>query len=118
MKSDELRIGNIVEYRVFDELAEPKEEWVKNVVDLDDLKVVETSDNYRPMKLTGEIFNEFQFEWKNNALRREEFCVRQCGWAWAMYMSNEKHNMEMRLEYVHQLQNLYFALTGDELKLL
>lgn len=114
MKSNELRIGNIVEYRVFDELAEPKEEWVKNVVDLDDLKVIEMSDNYRPMKLTGELLRRFGFEehyegvlWTLNNVDILEITKR--------HFTNDN---DLPIESVHQLQNLYFAFTGDELKLL
>jgi hypothetical protein len=120
MRNTELRIGNIVEYLVHDELANPKSEWVENVVDLDDLRAIETSENYRPMKLTENMLVNFGFECNIKA-NGEKFyyagdafiCIRaEEDFEWVRYYNNDFFS---ELEHVHQLQNLYFALTGEEL---
>jgi len=61
MRNTELRIGNIVEYLVHDELANPKSEWVENVVDLDDLRAIETSENYRTVEITEDLLYRLGF---------------------------------------------------------
>ena len=38
MKANELRIGNLIEYLVYDTQATPQEEWVENYVDIQDLQ--------------------------------------------------------------------------------
>ena len=119
MSPQELRIGNIVEYLVYDELANPKSEWFENVVDLDDLKAIETSENYRPMKLNEDILLKFGFVldgfgwyWLN-----EENYFTKVGFA---YGTNDElfefEGIEIPMKHVHQLQNIYFALTGKELQ--
>lgn len=117
MKANELRIGNIVEYRVFDEPVEPSEEWVKNIIDFEDLHLlsIRESENYRPMKLTEDILLEFGFKWESHGLRQKNWCIRQFGGDWTVFLSNEKYTFDIHLYHVHQLQNLYFALTGEEL---
>jgi hypothetical protein len=118
MKAQELRIGNIVEYLVHDELAEPKSEWIENVVDLDDLKAMETSENYRPMKLNEDILLKFGFQADGPGWYwfKEENHFTKVGFA---YGTNDElfefEGIEISMKYVHQLQNLYFALTGEEL---
>jgi hypothetical protein len=123
MSPQELRIGNIVEYLVYDELANPKSEWVENVVDLDDLKAMETSENYRPMKLNEDILLKFGYFDLNE----------RCGLKGIFGIIGKKVTINIetmsycqidyegsifdiiKIDYVHQLQNLYFALTGEEL---
>lgn len=41
-----------------------------------------------------------------------KYCVEGC---WSLYYY--KHQISTEIEYVHQLQNLYYELTGEELKL-
>ncbi len=54
MKASELRIGNLVEYQINDELEEPKNFWVENVIDAEDLGYINKSQNYRPIQITEE----------------------------------------------------------------
>ena len=113
MKANELRIGNIVEYLVHDELANPKSEWVENVVDLDDLMAIETSENYRPAKLTK--------DWMLRCGFKCRFVLD--GHAWMqdklLIFESNKGNFElswgMAIDSVHQLQNIYHAFHGEEL---
>jgi hypothetical protein len=119
MKSTDLRIGNLIEYHVFDELDNPQSQWVENLVDLDDLEAIDGSENYRPMEITKDILNRFGFEadgpgwyWLN-----EENRLTTVGFAYGMDNNIfEFEGLEITMQYVHQLQNLYFALTGKELE--
>lgn len=124
MRANELRIGNIVEYLVHDELANPKLEWVENVVDLDDLRAIETSENYRPMKLNEDILLKFGFEVRYTIGHSAQYYINENpvthDWMLSIlwleggscpFYKNGHH----KIKHVHQLQNLYFALTGEEL---
>jgi hypothetical protein len=97
---------------VHDELANPKSEWVENVVDLDDLRAIETSENYRPMKLNEDILLKFGFEIKYDSnYWNSKLCIHN--YYNEFYILQEQGRVFF--EHVHQLQNLYFALTGEEL---
>lgn len=122
MKATELRIGNIVlhEHPVFDEKKEI------HIVDHESFyRVQKFPDSYSGVLITEEwllkcglekdekengVFfsNGAGFElYKFNVFG--DFCYK-CG------NSIEGNFVNNRVDYVHQLQNLYFALTGDELE--
>ncbi|MEI7584640.1 hypothetical protein [Runella sp.] len=124
LRATELRIGNLIEYLVYDELATPKEEFVENYVDIDDLRWLNENpdDNfYRPMKLTEDILKRFGFvktmswtyaiELKGNL--KLVYYLGEKGWSIGFKSYSDFSN----LIYTHQIQNLYFALTGQELTL-
>lgn len=124
MRNTELRIGNIVEYLIHDELAEPKTEWVENVVDLDDLKAIEKSKNYRPIPLTEEWLLNFGFyettkEHYVSGLytmnKPDGFYINKETMCYCDINYEGTTNDRIKIQYVHQLQNLYLALTGEEL---
>jgi hypothetical protein len=77
---------------------------------------IETFSDFEPIPLTEEWLLKFGFEWKNHGLHKDNWVIRQFGGDWTIFLSNEKYNFDIKLCYVHQLQNLYFALTGEELK--
>ena len=121
MKANELRIGNLIEYLVYDTQATPQEEWVENYVDIQDLKWLNEQEDdkyYRPMKITEHILKRFGFEsdgpgwyWLN-----EENRFTTVGFAYGMDDNIfEFEGFEITMQYVHQLQNMYLALTGQEL---
>ena len=69
-----------------------------------------------PIPLTEEWLLKFGFEWKiqhqgfhNGAFKIEEEYKK----GYRFYIGNEK----ISIQYVHQLQNLYHALTGKELEI-
>lgn len=99
MKTNELRIGNLVEKN--NEMFEV------------DFITIRMAHNYNPILLTEERLLNFGFEkiisvWYGigNFRINTSFDI-EWGGKW----------MGIRLKYVHQLQNLYFALTGKELEL-
>ena len=106
MKANELMINN----------------WVKRDTQPDGFQIDATSivlcerrpEDYHPIPLTEEWLTELGFrnydvnKWDTDAmtlLKYDEGCK---------YLANHLH---VNIFYVHQLQNLYFALTGNELTL-
>jgi hypothetical protein len=123
MKAQELRIGNYHLYHIVDKLDERGEYDEICKIDADDFGILENFDcpEYKPIPLTEEWLLKFGFEKMSSNYER--------GWLllWGNlktgtidFVINEPHSSKRHitaLKYVHQLQNLYFALTGEELKI-
>jgi hypothetical protein len=109
MKTQDLRIGNL--------LTNFKNETEKvSGLDLKIWSNTEIPEQIKPIQLTEEWLIKFGFEWKNHGLRLDIFCIRQEINGYVIYLSNESHNFKIDIKHVHQLQNLYFELTGSELE--
>lgn len=109
MNAKELRIGNFV-YR-------QSSKMIVNRNDIYQIEVVtkQTQSKYDPIPLTEAWLLKFGFtlvnranyitidfdEWELGEFELEDFMYRG--------------SVEKELKYVHELQNLYFALTGEEL---
>ena len=114
IQANELRVGNALEYFVEDSLAES--EWILNIVDADDIALACKDEYfnkyYRPIPLTPEILEKCGFrnydliKWDTDAM-----LIIKNGDGY-LYLANQRH---VNIFYLHQLQNLYFALTGEEL---
>ena len=133
MKVSELRIGNLIR---FNNLIQPEEiitvtprffrSFALNNADETD---VEINNYYQPIPLTE--------EWKKKLGLDENNCIGiylDSGSADTLQVTNVNNEILLyaqpddgspygrfscclgRVEYVHQLQNLYFVLTGEELK--
>jgi hypothetical protein len=111
---NELRIGNIVwESSSFTPgPADFEEIFVGAINDID--KVVYDNQNniysydyLYPIPLTVEWMMRLGFEW--NATDKRYYFIAPESWAGSCPWNIVKH--------VHQVQNLYFALTGEELKI-
>ena len=121
MKAQDLRIGNlvtqIIERSTHNEEQVIKIEWQEIMwISRDRIKY------YQPIPLTEEWLLKFGFELINNEFfrsRNSEICLF---WTANKNKIIPEYN-EKRLitgydfKHVHQLQNLYFALTGEELTL-
>lgn len=123
MDARELRIGNAI---WFDRREKVK--WVNSRVIAD----IESQNNeclYSPITLTEEWLDSFGFETdgvtfkiKVNGLRVVLFQINKSNnyndnvneFTVTVYQHKEAIEIS-RIKYVHQLQNLYFALTGKEL---
>ena len=125
MKASELRIGNLVTpcgnkpYRV---------ESVDNdgcmIVPVDNSELVDFDYecDLEPIPLTEEWLVKFGFEYKDGYLTLELGYFSGSNF---IYWIGDVLNLFCKsgmmltnnIKYVHQLQNLYFALTGEELKI-
>lgn len=135
LKSSELRIGNYVE-------GIGMEEPIRKILDtigynyetekyeLDALDI----QNFKPIPLTDEWFEKFEYFYKDEEywcidINDYKYCFKYRDWAknWAFYQeftdsphehdNGVKYPISFDIEYVHQLQNLYFALQFTELNL-
>lgn len=134
MKKEELRIGNWYLSVKFGvpvrcELSDLYELCVMSDGAYNDPPIGEM---FKPILLTNEWLMELGF-WRHNNLRRRwllaESIVEANRWEEGnFYIYKEKNRISARvgygrgsthlayLKYVHQLQDLYFVLTGEELK--
>jgi hypothetical protein len=135
IKAKELRIGNRI-YEIqgvydsdndcFNFNDDDKVEVLVNLDTLKQLSVIHGHDYevFEPIPLTSEILERYGFEKCYNSpytLRYEYALNPKIGAGWNLvnnhfsvrYISeNFTH-----IKYLHQLQNLYFALTGEELEI-
>lgn len=115
MNTNELRIGNLIFSKETNEIQKITGITEDNVYFNSITFDYPCLEEIEPIELTQEFLLKFGLGWKNNGLRKSNFCVRNWGSGWIIFMSNEMFNFKIELKYVHQLQNLYFALTGTEL---
>jgi hypothetical protein len=119
MKASELRIGNFYDSNGF--VSEVNPDTIEN------LWVAERS-CIKPLPLSEEWLLKFGFKqcgyemlsWKHETLL-PSFDLGGINWADFdepdyQFLTYKVGDIILRIDYVHQLQNLYFALTGEELK--
>jgi len=144
IEANELRIGNLVLAGKMREVGGgPYNQTVRQVclisMDYDDeyMEYVETVEvakstnvtddlcrNINPVPITEAWLDDFGFDDSESFDNREyEVYIYRKGPLTATCASFDStlkwtmHGKEIDLQYIHQLQNLYFALTGDELQL-
>jgi hypothetical protein len=115
LKAEELRIGNYLDYF----LDEDDIDWSPTGMDWQDFKwISEEPDGFnnfhRPIELTEEWLLRFGWEKKgpykwDNDLMYDYLMTYPSGYT--------MNGVAYEIKYVHQLQNLYFALTNSELTL-
>lgn len=120
MKANELRIGNWIEWD--DDSHEQFQ--VENITfhefeESGDEKIYFVNgglfDDMLPIPLTTEWLTKFGFEKNNGIWSKQSLQVYQ-QLPLRLFWYNEDFVVELKsILYVHQLQNLYFALTGEEL---
>jgi len=125
LSAQELRIGNLVYYYVQDKIEGDHD--VLNTIDYEDLRIIfgNGDTDYKPIPLTEEWLLKFGFTF---AKKRKTYRIyfhslqfRGIDNKIRMNMADDGffyfyvYNATIHIEYVHQLQNLYFALTGNEL---
>jgi hypothetical protein len=111
MEAKELRVGNLVKYEYSVYLHGGKITEVGNIIQGE-------TDYYQPIPLTEEWLFKFRFKeiivdsWYSKlAKNKDTINISKSG----LVAINDDKPIRA-IEYVHQLQNLYFALTGTELK--
>jgi len=119
MKATELRIGNQIMFTIkFDKQPED----IISITANDFTLCMKYPDNYKPIPLTEEWLLKFGFEKQGHVKFIGEAYDRFVLGKNGIYSVNEiayiyevnDHDL-CELKYVHQLQNLYFSLTGEEL---
>lgn len=110
MKANELRIGNIIDKGVIDKMLE------------NDIYVRYDGcfnyGNVSPIKLTEEWLLRFGFkkaiesEYTMDSFQRNNILLWNKNLDFSVLIFTPTRT---EIKYVHQLQNLYFALTGEEL---
>jgi hypothetical protein len=121
MKATELRIGNWVEWN-YEESSDGNAYPVEYGYELDDIK--NNPNIVKPIPLTEGWLEGFGFEYDENddwfvfeSNKGVSFSMDKNG---VMYYFGNLEPLWVdilsKIKYVHQLQNLYFALTGEELQ--
>lgn len=133
MKANELRISNLIEYFMEDNHDERKAWWETYVVDAQTILQLQTfpeDKDYRAIKITVEWLIKLGFikhpdrkyyVFKND-INSEFAHLRICD-----VFGKKEFNVSIgdddngivfcTLKYIHQLQNLFFAVYGEELTL-
>lgn len=116
MKETELRVGNYVLDSYNGKITRVNWQEIKWIQEL--------TDRYIPIELTEEILLKSGFELKGIIFRINNGFTNQFDVNYSLsrniyYYDSSKYGIynEVELKYLHQLQNLYFALTGEELKI-
>jgi hypothetical protein len=123
MKAAELRIGNYHLYKIVDIMDERQEWWESCKTDIHDLIILDKKEcpNYAPIPLTEEWllklgFEKMEFNHSNSYHLDLVFCGIVYNYEGIIEMHLQEDEICLNhIKHVHQLQNLYFALTGEEL---
>lgn len=117
MKAQELRIGNYLEYQL------EHCDWDLNTVDAEDIMYLSkkpTDHNYRTIKLNQQWLMELGFE-KHEITKEGNQIWRKTNDEGFFDLEHiisyyfGKQMYSVRVEFVHELQNLYFAIFKKEL---
>lgn len=115
MKAQSFRIGNYLKWKnnIFticliteDSLDLEKESFYYN-------DILVSNKELKPIQLTEEWLLKFGFKLDAPFYRNDTFQTRKDSDGFLVYQFSD---FLRRVYYVHQLQNLYFALTGNELE--
>lgn len=123
MKTQELRIGNLLQSKVqlnFTDLKIPKYAMVDIVMLMDLQRLGADKWAFEPIPITEEWLLRFGFAFNSD---NDEFqlspvaldCIRTGRYRGKWITLYKKTVIETEIKYAHQLQNIYFALTGKEL---
>jgi hypothetical protein len=124
LSAKELRIGNYYYYTCEDFLDERKKWDEVCQIDAQDLVWLESNPNdedFKPIPLTEQWLKDFGFEKEldNSMVKGDIAIFLDRRFKTNLFLRDNQENkwfsFNSKVEYVHQIQNLYFALTGEEL---
>jgi hypothetical protein len=72
---------------------------------------------FEPVPLTPEILEKCGFERLDRFFEKDEIILLLVGGDTILYYYSTKSDKRTEIQYLHQLQNLYFALVGEELNI-
>ena len=117
MKATELRIGNWVKWN-YEESSDGNAYPVEFGYELDDIK--NNPNIVEPIPLTEEWLVKFGIM-QNTWFEDGSYMIKEDrGFGWEMYVRNAVKTKRISFAYfkhVHQLQNLFYCLCGEELEL-
>lgn len=118
ISSNELRIGNIVNKLIMGYKKDPVAVQRNITINAEDLR----HQYFDGVPITDEWLNKFGFEQEMGQMFIEYRHGEEEGFKLASRADYEtwlyfypEGGLKLNIQYVHQLQNLYFALTGEEL---
>lgn len=121
IQAKDLRAGNLVFENTFN-MGNGNYEGVPIVVNGNIIKTIELSPTlhaYSPIPLSPDILERCGFVTVNKDKFSDKFAYafKENEHHFKFYPPNTLywHGYPLNVEYLHQLQNLYFALTGEEL---
>ena len=126
MKVEELRIGNWVMPSV-DDIPYRVSTIARNYVYVELMtEITQGIKEIKPIPLTEEWLYNFGFELDNGFTTYiikifKGYLIVALDGSWGVYKdeysnrTGSSYNNKIKIEYVHQLQNLYFTLTGEDL---
>jgi hypothetical protein len=122
MKASELRIGNLIQWESSGHTqAVMKIDEIGLHTCVNDVKI----EDVLPIPITeGFLVKWFGFDKYDNPNGTPSWCYSKAGDVWIYQTWKDKEffirsfsvRFQKNITYIHQLQNLYFALTGEELK--
>jgi hypothetical protein len=117
MKANELRIGNLV---CFISDVGPEPEYIETTVSILDIEhAIKQPEFFNGIQLTEERLVRFGFELQVSELfHKKGYDLEFVTDGYVEFYFGEYGGYFIVLQYIHQLQNLYFALTGEELEIL
>lgn len=125
IKPNEIRTGNLFLYDIGIEYDEAHK-WEPTALDWQDIKWCEENNQdfnsvHKPMPITEELLLKlgFELEYKSEFTIKYTMPDASIGYDWGKMdgWSFRYFGDKLKCDYVHQLQNLVFALKGTELVL-
>lgn len=128
MKVNELRIGNFVtaircdRSKFVDSIYKVQEEGVTTKIGWNEIEPIPLNEEW--LEKLGWVYEGYNYDYYDNDKEQRVFESRNSlgdfiefeGYFLPMpYYFNQAFGENFKLKYVHQLQNLYFALIGEEL---
>lgn len=117
IQANELRIGNVIYLQ--NKPIKVNIDTLNRILNPEYSENIKFKDQYKPIELTSDIISKTHFYYDSDS---ESFQISDCtlklydyddeGFMCVIF-GNESHF----IKYLHQLQNLYFALTGQELEI-
>lgn len=116
--ANELRLGNLVNFMEDDTIFTVEEIVTDGIgVHNEEESTWIEIDQFSGIPLTEEWLLKFGFTWSHyhqDTAQREYYGINEY---YVCKLNNRFYYENTKLEYIHQLQNLVFALTGTELEL-
>lgn len=109
--ANEFRLSNLI---TFEDITVKFEELIQDSISSD----TELDERIQPIRLTKDWLLNFGFECDND----NQFAINMEGYNWTIRIHDglmgfdyHEYHPIRKILYVHELQNLYYAITGTEL---